>query len=279
MICLECQRELKSIGYLHLKYCCGLSPNEYKKKHNVKFLMDKEIRDSCAVERTYDKDPLAQLTEYTRTCQCGEIVIHTGIGCYYRALKATTCYKCTDRSHAFSRTHTKETKEKISKANKGKEYNKSRLGITESPETRKRKSQSLKGRKPGFTGKIHTPETKEKQRDGRLRDIDSKYPLGWTCPNYNAKVCRLFEEINSELGWNGVHAENVGEFRVAGYLLDYYEPVENVVIEFDEAYHERPDQKLKDKLRQDRIIEELQCRFFRIKDGEESDWKRIIQSA
>jgi hypothetical protein len=278
MICLECKKELRSIGYLHLKYCCGLSPAQYKEKYNIKFLMDQDVRDSCAVEQVGIKDPLMELTEYTRICGCGEIIKHTGIGCYYRAMKAYNCYKCVDRSYSIGRIHSEETKNKISKANKGQEYNKSRLGITESQETRKRKSNSLKGRTPGFNGKIHTEETKRKQREGRLADIDSKYPFGWTALNYNVKACRLFDEINLELGWNGVHAEHVGEFRVCGYLLDYYEPNENVVIEFDEAYHNSDNQKHKDKLRQETIVNELKCRFYRIKDGEEDDWRNVVQS-
>lgn len=276
MICLECKKELKSIGYLHLKYCCGLSPAQYKEKHNVKFLMDQSVRDSCAVEQVSCKNPLIELTEYTRVCSCGETIKHTGIGCYYRAMKATNCYKCVDRSYLTGRTHSEETRAKISKANKGQDYNKSRLGITESQETRNRKSSSLKGRISGFIGKIHTEETKRKQREGRLADIDSKYPFGWTSPNYNVKACRLFKQINSELGWDGMHAEHIGEFRVCGYLLDYYEPNENVVIEFDEAYHDNDNQKRKDKLRQDMITNELNCKFYRIKDGEEHDWRKII---
>lgn len=48
MICLECGKKLKQISYRHLKLCCSLTPQKYKEKYNIKFLMDKETRNKCS---------------------------------------------------------------------------------------------------------------------------------------------------------------------------------------------------------------------------------------
>lgn len=92
--------------------------------------------------------------------------------------------------------------------------------------------------------------------------------------SYNPTACQIFEEINKELKWNGIHAENGGEKIIEGYLVDYYEPNLNIVIEYDEPHHEKKSRKIKDKLRQKRIINSIHCKFYRIKEGQ--DWRKII---
>jgi hypothetical protein len=95
---------------------------------------------------------------------------------------------------------------------------------------------------------------------------------GQLTPNYNFRACEVFEQINKELGWNGQHAENGGEKFVDGYWVDYYEPTQNIVIEFDEKHHEY--QLEKDILRQNDIIKVLDCKFIRIKESD--NWRVIL---
>lgn len=100
---------------------------------------------------------------------------------------------------------------------------------------------------------------------------------GQLSPFYNSDACKLFDQINEELGWNGRHAENGGEYHIDGYWLDYYEPTLNVVIEYDEPHH-YVNEKLseKDVIRQTTIEEKLKCKFYRIKSSEEDKWKEIL---
>ena len=93
----------------------------------------------------------------------------------------------------------------------------------------------------------------------------------WAC--YNPDACKLFDEINQELGWNGQHALNGGERRVSKYWVDFYEPTHNIVIEYDERWHKY--RQNYDMNRQREIEQYLGCKFYRIKEGQ--DWKQIIQ--
>jgi hypothetical protein len=86
--------------------------------------------------------------------------------------------------------------------------------------------------------------------------------------NFNKTACKCFDWLNKWNGWNGKHAMNGGEFLVKelGYWVDYYEPLENIVIEWDEPYHHFDrdgNLKPRDVERMNEIKNALQCRFFR----------------
>lgn len=281
MKCLECGKDVKSIGYKHLKSCSGITTEEYKKKHPGASLVDVDVIAKCVhygADNASYKPEIHNKSSWERQCVCGTKVQHKSYEGYLRAINAnSSCNNCKKKDHWLGKKHSQETKEKISSANKGQEYNKSRLGIKESEKAIEKRSLALKGRKPGFGNKKHSQETKLKMRLKRIEDMNKKYPLGWTAPNYNKKACQLFEEINKELGWNGKHAERVGEYQVLGYFLDYYEPVHNVVIEFDEKTHDKPKQKARDLEKQQLVTAELGCKFYRIKEGQENNWKDLIK--
>lgn len=133
-----------------------------------------------------------------------------------------------------------------------------------STETRARMSESQRGKKLSI-------EHKRKIRTGVLKAKSKHFKL---YPNYTKQACKVFEEINSELNWNGQHAENGGEFHIKelGYWVDYYEPNLNIVIEYDDNSHKY--RSLKDEERQQEIIEHLNCKFYRIKDGQ--NWREVI---
>lgn len=92
--------------------------------------------------------------------------------------------------------------------------------------------------------------------------------------SYNPKASNIFQEIENICKLDGYFAGKNGERVVKRYMLDYYEPNLNIVIEYDEPYHQKSKQKMKDKIRQKRIIKELNCQFYRIKDGQ--NWKDVL---
>ena len=65
------------------------------------------------------------------------------------------------------------------------------------------------------------------------------------------------------------HAMNGGEYYIKelGYWLDGYDKLNNIVYEYDEAFHFDKYGKLleKDIIRQNEIIDFLKCKFIRIK--------------
>ena len=129
----------------------------------------------------------------------------------------------------------------------------------------------------GKRGKKVSEEARKNLRLGQLNRLQQMY--GQLFPNYNKNICKVFDEINRTLVWNGVHAENGGEYHLKnlGYWLDYYEPTQNVVIEFYEKYHfTRKGQFEKDELRRKEIVQELNCRFIILTEETIYDWKGLL---
>lgn len=86
-------------------------------------------------------------------------------------------------------------------------------------------------------------------------------------PRYNKKACIYINELNKKFNWNLQHAENGGEFEINGYFIDGYDPILNIAVEYDEKSHyiDVLNNILckKDILRQQYIIEKLNCEFYR----------------
>ena len=118
---------------------------------------------------------------------------------------------------------------------------------------------------PGFLGKHHTEETKEKQRIGMLKNICFKF--GNVRANYSQKACDYIDKLNSIKHWHLKHALNDGEKFVAGYFLDGYDEQLNIAFEYDEKKHYKDVNNNiltdKDLIRQNNIINKLHCSFFR----------------
>ncbi len=127
-----------------------------------------------------------------------------------------------------------------------------------SPETCKKISESLKGRR-------YSSETRRKMRLAAIRRIERA--KGKCSPNYNPKACKLIEEYGKQHGYNFQHAENGGEFHIKelGYWVDGYDKEKNVVIEYDEPKHYRNGNlRVRDLERQKAIENVLGCVFIRI---------------
>ena len=87
-------------------------------------------------------------------------------------------------------------------------------------------------------------------------------------PSVNRSEGKYFTDLEIQNGWNGIFYEkNKAQFLVEnlGYFVDYYDPVKNIVVEYDETKHYNPDWTLKQKdiKRQNEIIKYLHCRFYR----------------
>jgi len=181
-----------------------------------------------------------------------------------RAIKINTrCNKCK----IFTDAHRKKLGERAAERKYSQDVVQKRLN-------------TLKNRFPG--GYKHTEEVKQKISEhmkinnpmfndeikSRVKNSLFKNYGGWFPTNkgvsYNKTACKLFEEINNKLGWNGLHAENGGEVAVMGFYLDYYEPNKNIVIEFDESYHKKPHRAKLDSIKDEVLTKELNCVIFRI---------------
>lgn len=179
------------------------------------------------------------------------------------------------RKANLGKKHSKESKEKMRKAN---------LGRKDSQETCKRKRQANLGKNLGRKhseemcekvrqanlGKKASKETKRKQRLAAIERIEKNIKNGGQlAPNYNPRGCGLINECGKENGYNFQHAENGGEFYIEelGYWLDGYDKEKNVVVEIDELHHFGSGGNLseKDTKRQEEIEKFLGCEFIRIR--------------
>lgn len=133
-----------------------------------------------------------------------------------------------------------------------------KYGVPLSEAHRESISESLRGR-------THSLETLRKQRLGKINYIIQKN--GSIAPRYNTLACQYFNSMETEKNWNGLYATKNGEFYIKhlGYFVDYYEPVLNIVVEYDEPLHYNVDNSLKkrDVVRMMEIVDYLKCEFFR----------------
>jgi hypothetical protein len=117
--------------------------------------------------------------------------------------------------------------------------------------------------KPSFLNKHHTEEFKDKLRSMR----SAKYQEKGGRMNFSEKACNYMNSLNEKYNWNLQHALNGGEILCLGYWLDGYDKDLNIVFEYDEPKHYKDIENniLRDidVKRQNKIIKELHCRFFR----------------
>ena len=147
-------------------------------------------------------------------------------------------------------SHTKEARKKsvVSRRNNGKSWH--------SKETKEKISNAQKGRKL-------VPEHIEKLRISAIKRLEERYGLQ-VKPNFNIDVCKFFNRLNNKYNLSIKHAMNGGEFYIEnlGYWVDGYDKKLNLVLEYDEIRHEY--KKEKDNIRENEIKSFLNCDFFRI---------------
>ena len=116
----------------------------------------------------------------------------------------------------------------------------------QSKSSRQKMSFYHRGKNNPFYGQKHTNETRRKLRLNTIKYIE-KIKGGKMFPLYNKKSCEYFQKMEKNKGWNGFYATKNGEYFIKdlGYWVDYYEPNENIVIEWDEPSHYNVDGKLK----------------------------------
>jgi len=133
--------------------------------------------------------------------------------------------------------HSKKSKEKMAKSHIGKSMSK---------KTKEKLSKLNKGEKNKFYGKHHTEEMKLKRR---IQIMERLLKLG--IPNNEDKGAKeFFEKYNKE------HLSNFipTRFLKIGYFADGYDKNLHEWIEYDTPMHNNLKQKLKDKIRQNNII-------------------------
>lgn len=173
-------------------------------------------------------------------------------GCKKKLFRPTKEQIEKQRSKIIGRKHTLDEIEKISQASK--KYIRTKEWYDKIAKSNR--------------GKKRTPESIQKIRLARINYIKSCH--GQFYPTYNKNSCQYFEQLEKEKGWDGKYATKNGEYFIdkLGYWVDYYEPNQNIVIEWDEPKHYDINGNLieKDVRRMNEIKRLLGCKFFRYRE-------------
>ena len=203
-----------------------------------------------------------------------------GIFCSRKCSGSAAGSNCKGHKYNLGKVHSKEHNSKIREwMLKNNPFPK---GSTHTEESKQKMSNATKGNKAWNKGipnpKIRGDNNPAKRTDVRekIRIAVAKYIRQNNGVSYNPDACKLFEEINKEMGWSGIHAENGGEKEILGYFVDYYEPNLNLVIEYDEKHHKEPKRQKSDSIRQKRIQSYLKCKFIRIPEEKKVLWREIL---
>lgn len=127
------------------------------------------------------------------------------------------------------------------------------------------KVKSRPGKLNGNYKRKKRPEEIQRMRDSAIKRVIEQ----GTYVSYNKSSISVIEEYGKNNGYSFIHAQNGGEYQVPNttFFVDGYDEKNNVVIEFDEKYHQSEKQQIKDKQRQDMIGHTLKCKFIRIDEN------------
>lgn len=110
MICLECGKEVRSINYLHLRACSGLTPAEYRTRHPGTQLMDADVR--ASISRPMESNPRWKGRSGRVCVGCGKPL--------FRKTRGHSCAACRDRTREanpfFGKHHADETRARMKTA-------------------------------------------------------------------------------------------------------------------------------------------------------------------
>lgn len=189
---------------------------------------------------------------------CGKAV--SNVGCL--TIHEKSCEKNPNREKCLNRIGNGGATKGHTIWNKGKTMFEDECILKQSLSRRK----SLEEGKFKVVGTPHTDETKRVLREKMISYI-KKNGNGKFGQHFSEKGCKYIDFLNAKNGWNLVHAKNGGEKQVCGYFLDGYDEKLNIAFEYDEPRHyidvynnilcER------DLKRQNEIINELGCKFYR----------------
>jgi hypothetical protein len=116
-----------------------------------------------------------------------------------------------------------------------------------------------------WLGKEHSAKSKQHHREAAIK-YRNELASGIKA-SYNKNGCKYIDKLNEQYNWHLQHAENGGEVVICGYYLDGYDKDLNIVFEYDERRHYSDVYNnilnKKDIERQNEIINELHCDFYR----------------
>jgi len=254
---------------------CG-SERHFNNKYVYRRAIDRRGCNKCSRSKIFLDVKDRVNINLTKSCpKCGNTQKYKDNHCYYKAIKNNTlCNSCKE----FTDKHKKNMSISRKKRKMKREmYEKRRItikkrypnGIKKSQESIQKSLQGLLKWRKDYPDLFK--KSIEKSKNTRLKNYGEFFSSSnYKGPNFNKNACKIFDEINKILKWNGVHAMNGGEKIIKinsnVYYIDYYEPSKNIAIEYDEKHHFKPSyDKNKDIIKESKIKNRLHCKFYRIR--------------
>ena len=248
----------------------------------------------CGVEQKYSTEKILKAAvRNNRTCKScnpGSIGAGEKNGMYGKSHSTETkkCIAETTRRVQTGRPKSEEWKRKARERMLGYKHPEYVIDKLRKPKTEEHKAKlrgpkteehkaKLRGPRPKMKG-VGNPMFGQVRHDFRLRILEAyeatgKKPIAF----YNPIACGAIDRLSEEMGFKFQHALNGGEYHIKelGYWVDGYDSINNVVVEYDEPHHQTDKRKAKDLVRQNKIIEHLDCTFIRIVEQKDGTTKTI----
>jgi len=158
------------------------------------------------------------------------------------------CHSCAAIGKSFSEL----TRLKISKSKKGTKFSeehKNKLSVSHKGLDTWNKNKKC----PTIVDAIHRPEV-------RMKHLEGLYHSKWIKVRTDLGQLELLEKWN-KLGFNFEPNYQI-HINTDLFYIDGYDKERNVIIEYDSSYHNKPHQKRKDLIRQQKIIDILKPKKF-----------------
>ena len=214
-------------------------------------------------------------------CECGEIMKYKRWDSYRIARRRNNlkCGSCRNKGRIMSDVARKNMSaaalnRTIDPEMEEQRRNGIRCGITETWANMTSEERIIRGKQIS-KGKLNMLDDKKelerkRKSDARKAEMFRNGTNDRFVPSWNSAACKLIDDYSKKTKRNFRHAENHpnGEFyirRVSGgrFYADGYDEENNVWLEVDESYHKK--QIDVDIERQKEIIEQLGCKFIRLK--------------
>ncbi len=221
--------------------------------------------------------------KWMRICpKCEKELYHTEKWVRNKFVKLNKHCKSCSNNNKIRGCLLESTKKKLSMCQKGRRHSlstvlkmsKSHTGRKHSDETKRKMSGENNGmygvhrygKLNPFSGKKHTEESRKKMRIVMVNKIKTRYNNGFLA-NVGANESSFLENLEKARNWNGIFygkSKTQHNIKGLGYIVDYYEPNLNIVVEYDEPRHYVGGiLKDKDVKRMREIQQFLNCKFFR----------------
>lgn len=212
---------------------------------------------------------------YKRNCpECGKEILYTSLESFRRANHNSKCRYCCNvlRGKTSNRkgcTHSTKSKLAISKFQSGKKVSlTTRYLMSSFQKNRYSDPTELKKMANAVKIAMHNPDVRKKH-------IEALHKTKWL------KVRTDIGQLEMIDKWNRLGIKFEPNYQIKTehdlFYIDGYDPIHNIVLEYDSKYHKSIGQQQKDLIRQQKIIDILRPKKFWRYNSENKSFQNVLE--